>query len=321
MPNLPDNWVELVTPGLSAIFENGVGETAVNHERENIFNVLPSEKAFEQHLGIGSLSNEGWNVKATGRVQFDTIPKLWKPEFTHETFAKGIEIDMELFEDNLYSDSGLPATVTDQPAILGRNAEIQRETAAAEVFNYARTSSGLTPSGFSVVGPDGSALVATDHELYPGAGSGSDQSNAHSLALNATNIGTIHGLGRKLTDNAGNPLGVRYGKLIVPVEQSDAADIVLQSQLRPGTSNNDANVFKGRVPGGAVVWDYLDDADAWFYVDPVLMNRLLLWYERTPLAFASDSPLTRMVGRWRARMRYSRGIVHWAFVAGSDATA
>jgi hypothetical protein len=317
MPNLPENWIELVTPGLSSIFWNGVGETEERHERANIFNVIPSERAFEEHIGIGQLSNEGWNVSKTGSVQFDRIPKLWKPRFEHKTYAKGLEIEMDLFEDNLFSDSGLPATITEQPEMLGRNAEIQRESAAAEVFNYAKTA-GVTPSGFDTAGPDGSLLVASDHERYPGAGSGDDQSNSFALTLTATNIGTIHAAARKWKDNAGNPLRVRLDSLLVPVEQADSAEIVMRSERVPGTANNDANVFGARVSGGAVVWDYLTDADLWFYMDSVLKQRLLLWYERVGLEFASDAPLTQMVGRWRARMRYSRGFVHWAFVAGSD---
>lgn len=321
MPNLPENWVELVTPGLANIFWNGVGETAMVHERPNIFNVVPSERAFEESLGIGSLSNEGWNVEATGRVQFDTIPKLWKPRFDHIEYAKGIQIAQTLFEDNLYSDSGLPATITDQPEILGRNAEIQRERSAAEVFNFAETSSGTTPSGFGVVGADGSALVATDHELSPGAASGSDQSNKWDLALSATNIGTIKSAARKWTDNAGNPLGVRLDTLLVPVELSDAADVATMSQLLPGTANNDINAQKGKLSGGTRVWDFLDDPDAWFLMDSTLQKRMLLWYERSPLTFVSDNPLTTLVGRWRGRMRYSRGFTHWAFIAGSDPTS
>ncbi len=315
MPNLPENWVELVTPGLNTIFENGVGETAAVHERANVFNVMPSQKAFEEHLGVGSLSNDGWNYKDTGRVQFDTIPKLWEPRFDHIEYAKGISIEKTLFEDNLYSNTGLPATITEQPAILGRNAEIQRENAAAEVFNLAKTGSGVTGSGFSLAGPDGSALVATDHELYPGAGSGDDQSNSFAYALTATNLGTIRAAARKWTDNAGNPLGVRLSELIVPVEQSDAAEVIAMSALKPGTANNDTNVSK---VSNMIVWDFLDDNNLWFYADPVLKSRLLLWYERRPLSFVSDSPLTQLVGRWRADMRYSRGFVHWAFLAGSE---
>ena len=67
-----------------------------------------------------------------------------------------------------------------------------------------------------------------------------------------------------------------------------------------------------------IVWDFLTDANLWFYTDPVLRKRLLLWYERRPLGFDSDQPLSKLVGRWRADMRYSRGFVHWAWVAGSE---
>lgn len=318
MPNLAENWVDLVTPGLSNIFWRGVGETEVRHERANVYQVLNSEKAFEQHIGVGALSNEGWNITDTGRMQFDTIPKLWKPEFTHRKYGKGIEIEEDLFEDNLYSNTGLPATITEQPSILGENAEIQRESAAAEMFNYATVGTGTSPSGFNLAIMDGGALVTDDHELFPGAGSGDDQSNEYALALNVTNIGTIHAAGRKLTDNAGNPLRVRYDSLLVPVEQSDNADLVMQSSLRPGTANNDANVWAAKVRAGVTVWDYLTDGDMWFYLDSMLQKRLCLWYERKPLTFMSDAPLTRTVGRWACKMRYSRGVVHWAFVAGSS---
>ncbi len=243
------------------------------------------------------------------------IPKLWKPHFEHKLYAKGISIEETLFEDNLYSGTGLPATVTDQPAILGENAEIQRENAAVEVFNYGKVASGLSPAGFNLAGADGSALFATDHELYPGAASGSDQSNLAALALDATNLGTLHALGRKWLDNAGNPLGVRLTEVMTPVELADAAEVCLVSALRPGTANNDSNTSK---ISNMIVWDFLTDTNLWFYMDPKLRKRLLVWYERRKLRFMADSPLTTLTARWRADMRYSRGPVHWAFVMASE---
>ena len=67
-------------------------------------------------------------------------------------------------------------------------------------------------------------------------------------------------------DERGLKIAVRGMKLIIPKELQFTAERVMNSNLRVGTSDNDANAIKnmGMLPEGAVVNHFLTDTDAFF---------------------------------------------------------
>lgn len=315
-PMIPENWPKLLEPGLRAIWQQRLDRREALGKRTMIFNKLESEKAFEHVTGIGALSDEDWNFHKTRRINYGSVRPSFSKDWEHLEYAKGMMVERKMLDDNLYASSGLPRSERAKPVQLADSAFVLREKSAAEVFNLATTGSGVSPSGFDIAGPDGKALLANDHPLFPGDG-GAGQDNLLALALNATNFSAARVAMRKFTDDNGNIVQVNPTTLIVPVELEDAALTIRDSGQLPGTANNDANVQR-RGLQNIITWDYLTDANRWFLVDPLLMEEHLIWFERIPLEFKLGSDFDTITAKYANYMRYSRGFSDWRWVIGSE---
>ena len=89
-------------------------------------------------------------------------------------------------------------------------------------------------------------------------------------------------------DERGLIIALRGMKLIIPRQLQFVAERLLNSNLRPGTSDNDANAMRnmGMLPQGYVINDYLTDTDA-FFIKTDAPNGLK-HFERMPMATAMD---------------------------------
>lgn len=307
------NFSELATPGLRAIFQSRLQNREALMKRGLVFNVVPSERKFEEILAIGELGTDDWNYEDTGRVQYDAPNKGYKTHVEHKEFAKGMMVSRSELDDNLYSGTELPRSIVERPVKLADSASIHREIAAAEVFNYAFTTSGTTPLGFQVVGADAKALCADDHPLSPT--DSTSQDNKSTTALTNTSLDASMIAMRNQTDDRGNLILVRPDTLIVPPELGVTAEVLRGSMQIPGSANNDANVVGRRIKN-IIEWDYLTDTNNWFVADSMLMNECLLWFERVPLEFDATEDFDTFNAKFRAYMRYSRIWKDWRWVHG-----
>lgn len=314
-PMTPENWGKLLEPGLRAIWQQRLTRRETMGKRHLIFNHLESEQRFEEVTGIGALSDEDWNFHKTRRINYGSVRPSFTKQWEHLEYAKGMMIERKMLDDNLYASSQLPRSEKQKPVQLADSAFIVREKSAAEVFNGATTGTGVGPSGFDYAGPDGKALLANDHPLYPGATDVQD--NLLALALSAPNFSAARQAGRKFTDDNGNIVQINHNTLIVPIELEDAALTIRDTELLPGTGNNDKNVQKNGLQN-VIVWDYLTDANRWFVVDPLLMEEHLIWFERIPLEFKMGTDFDTYTAKYANYMRYSRGFSDWRWVIGSE---
>ena len=116
---------------------------------------------------------------------------------------------------------------------------------------------------------------------------------------------------RKRTDEFGNRMMLRAKKLVVPADLEEAANIIISSELKSGSSLNDKNYFKDEVE--VIVWDYLTDTNAWFLMSDIKEdNRGLVFGNEVP---ASIAPMTGADTstdvKWaeRVRMRFITGLM------------
>lgn len=97
------------------------------------------------------------------------------------------------------------------------------------------------------------------------------RTNVGALALTYANLMTVRGTHLLIADNAGNKLLSQLRHLIVPVQLSDAAWIMVNSDGVPGSNNNDPNLFANRERG---IWSIITvpnftDSNNWYAsVDP-----------------------------------------------------
>ena len=89
---------------------------------------------------------------------------------------------------------------------------------------------------------------------------------------------------------------------------------MLNSNLRPGTSDNDANAINnmGMLPQGAVVNHFLTDTDA-FFIKTDSPNGFK-YFNRAPIKTAMEGDFDTGNMRFKARERYSFGVSDWRCV-------
>jgi phage major head subunit gpT-like protein len=303
------NWSELLTPQLTEAFYTGFTDGGRRASMiPNLYRIETSERAFEEHIGVGQFSSNGWSFEKTGRVQYDERNKGFLKRYTHAEFAKGFAVTRKLIDDNLTS------IVLDDATDLGDAAFRKREKSAAALFNNAFLSSGTDEDGFAIAGPDGVALVSDSHPRN--AADASVQDNNYALALSRDNIRTLRTAMMKTTDDVGDLLNVMPDTLLVPPELEDDALIVIRSALDPTTAFNAVNPQAGRF--NVMSWHYLTDANAWFMIDGARMKRDNIWYERIPVEFGAEEDFDTYQKKYRAYMRYSRGYRDWRWISGSN---
>jgi FAD/FMN-containing dehydrogenase len=122
-------------------------------------------------------------------------------------------------------------------------------------------------------------------------------------------------------DERGLKIAVRGMKLIIPKELQFVAERVLNSNLRPGSADNDANALKnmGMLPEGAVVNHFLTDTDA-FFIKTDAPNGLK-YFNRAAIKTAMEGDFDTGNMRFKARERYSFGFSDWRCLFGTPGAA
>jgi hypothetical protein len=285
-------------PGLNALF--GLEYDRYEREHSEIFDEESSDRAFEEEVMLAGFSTAP--VKAEGAaITFDDAQETYTARYTHETIALAFSITEEAIEDNLYDR--LAARYT---RALARSMSQTKQVKAASILNNAFSTS--YPVG------DGAALCSSAHPAISG-----NQRNQLSTAadLNETSLEQMLIDVAGLTDERGLKIAVRGMKLMIPKELQFVAERVLNSNLRPGTADNDLNAMKsmGMLPDGAVVNHYLTDTDAYF-IKTDAPNGFKL-FQRTPLRTAMEGDFDTGNMRYKARERYSFGVSDWRCVFGT----
>jgi hypothetical protein len=309
MPDRASHWSELLTPQLTEAFYIGFSDNARRASLiESVFGTRTSQRAFEEHLGVGQFGSTGWDFSTTGRVEYDQRNKGYLKRFTHVEFAKGFVVQRSLVDDNLTD------IAFDDARELGDSAFRKREKGAASVLNNAFVSSGTNDDGLAIAGPDAVALCSASHPHSQD--DGVTQSNTAALALTAANIGLLRIKHQGIKDDRGDIMDVMPSELIVPPELEDAALPITGSVLDPASANNATNPQRGRF--SMICWHYLTNAKNWFLSDGARRSRSLLWYNRVPLEFAKEEDFDTLQAKFRAYMRYSYGWRDWAWIYGSE---
>ena len=286
-------------PGLNALF--GLEYDRYDQEHAEIFEEESSDRAFEEDVMLSGFATAP--VKSEGgSVNFDDAQETYTARYTHETIALAFSITEEAVEDNLYDRLASRYT-----RALARSMSQTKQIKGAAILNNAFT------AGASAIG-DGVALCSSSHPTLNGT-----QSNilATAAALNETSLEQLLINVAGAADERGLKVAIRGTKLIIPKELQFVAERLLNSNLRPGTADNDINATKsmGMLPEGAVVNHFLTDTDA-FFIKTDCPNGFKM-FQRTPLRTAMEGDFDTGNMRYKARERYSFGVSDWRSVFGT----
>ena len=110
------------------------------------------------------------------------------------------------------------------------------------------------------------------------------------------------------TDERGVLIAAMPRKLSITSNLQFVATLVLETEGRVGTADNDINALRnnGSVPEGYAVNHYLTDTDAWFLMTDVPNG--LKHFVRAPMATSMDADFDTGNSRYKARERYSFGV-------------
>ena len=286
-------------PGLNALF--GMEYNRYEGQHAEIFDTESSDRAFEEEVMLSGFGAAP--TKAEGNaVTFDDANEAYTARYNHETVALAFSITEEAVEDNLYDR--LSARYT---KALARSMAHTKQVKAAAVLNNAFDS--------TVTGGDGKELCATDHPLTNGSTFANEPSTAADLNETSLEDALIKIAG--FVDERGLIVALRGMKLIIPRQLQFVAERIMNSTLRVGTSDNDANALKnmGMLPQGYVVNDFLTDTDAFFIMTDT--PRGFLHFERVALSTGMEADFDTGNMRYKARERYSFGFSDPRCVFGS----
>jgi hypothetical protein len=285
-------------PGLNALF--GLEYDRYEKESEEIFETESSDRAFEEEVMLSGFGTAPVRAKV---LQYHLMMR--RKLSLLDTRTKPLLLLLALLKKQLKTICTtvlLPGT----PVLLARSMSQTKQIKAASILNNAFSTS--FPVG------DGAALCSSAHPSLSG-----NQRNLLSTAadLNETSLEQMLIDIAGLTDERGLKIAVRGTKLIIPKELQFIAERVLNSNLRPGTADNDINANRsmGMLPDGAVVNHFLTDTDA-FFIKTDAPNGFKM-FNRAAIKTAMEGDFDTGNMRFKARERYSFGVSDWRCVFGT----
>lgn len=300
MPAIRGNFADELDPSIREIFFDRYDQEP--QVMPLVFNVITSSKdteSFSATTGFGKLQQ----TSELGALDYEDPLKMFKTIATHLKYTKGFKVSQELVEDDQHN------IISQMPRALAKSVIYTTEYWAASVFNNAFSTS-YTSYG------DGKPLCSTGHTRADG---GSNQSNADSsgITLSEPNIETQRLLLEKHLNDKGEIVNFKADTLLTPVDLRKTAQILTESTLRPGTANNDVNVYTGVF--NLIAWRYLTSTTAWFVLDK--SNHLIDWVWRIRPEFKNDFNFDADAALYKVRIRFSTCWADWRGMVGSKGDA
>jgi len=294
MTAIRGNFSDILAPGLAEV----VALSYRQHPDEytKIFTPEGSTRQYEKTTTIEGIGIAQVKDEQVG-VSYGDLTQGYDKTFTHVTYGIGFRISEEMYDDDLYG------VMKKAAQYLGRSMKLRIETSAANVFNNGFNS--------SYTGGDAKELFATDHPFASGGTGRNELSTAADLSQASleqamTDI-------ESTTDSTGAPIALVAKKLLVAPANRWAASVLLESQLKAGTSNNDKNVFLD-LDLNYIVNHYLSDADAWFLLCD--QNELKFWNRQKP-KFQNGDDFDTGDAKFKVTARHSTGWSDWPGLFGS----
>lgn len=297
MTNIRGNFGDVLDPAIRTVYYD---RYALEPEvRPQVFVESDSDRNIEEDSGVTGLGLLT-ETSELGALDYEDALQLYKTTYTHKKYTKGIKISQELVEDDQHN------IIRRLPEALAKSTKRTTEFYAASVFN----------NGFNTANTsygDGKPLFSTAHTRIDG---GTAQSNASAtgLTLTDTNLETARIAFRKQLDDKGLRISTNPETILVPIDLGKTAKVIVDSDGRSNTADNDINVYKGQYR--IVEWEYLTSTTAWFMLGSK-GDHLVTWFWRVRPQFKQDNSFDSDAALWKVRTRFSFGWSDWRSTWGS----
>lgn len=296
--------LKITNPGY--IDRLNTGADAIDKEMDSIvmrYNNIPSVNAqfFRMENAVGGTYKESTisNMYELPRKSEDADPipytnpvQGYPKNFTTVQYRLGVRVERRLTEQEI-----IPVARRMMGG-LANSAKMLQEYAMADILNNA------TASTAAYLGADGVALASDSHP-FEKRQTGTWDNLETASALSHSTFSTARTNLRKRTNEFGYPLVVKGRILMVPPELEEAANVIMASELKSGSSLNDKNVFMNEVQ--VIVNDYLTDTNAWFLLGDIPKENcgMLFIQEESPnIAPCTGSDISTDI-IWAERLRMS----------------
>ena len=305
MASVRPQWPDILDPAFRKVWGDEIRQ--LPQMGLTIFNVDTSVKNIEKDTSATGLSKAVQLSEGQALVYEDPV-EGFNVTYTHRKFGAATSVSQELYEDDQFG------VIFRRARDLANEKIRTNEQIAADIFNYGFTTGGGGYAPFT--GPDALALFSTAHTREDG---GATQSNSITGDLNEENLENVLVSMRQTLDGKGQGMLIEPDTLLVPPALEKEAYILLNSQGRVGTANNDINPYKGRLD--IKCWNYLSAAfggsdTAWFVYDRKVHQ--LTWFNRSDRGIEGpDWDFDTKTARWSEIWRLSNGWSNWRGIFGS----
>ena len=289
-------------PGLNALF--GLEYAQYDNEYEAVYETETSDRAFEEEVKLAGFGAAP--VKSEGSaITYDTAQENFTARYTHETIAMGFAITEEAVEDNLYDSVSARYTKA-----LARAMAHTKQVKGAFPLNNAYTVANFAAG-------DSLQLCSTAHLDINGVAISNSLATASDL--NETSLEQAVIDIAAFTDDRGLLIAARPRKLIVAPYNQFVATRILDTELRPGTADNDINAMRtnGTIPDGYSVNHFLTTTNKKFWFVMTDVPNGMKHFQRTALSTGMDGDFDTGNVRYKARERYSFGVSDFLGIFGS----
>ena len=217
-----------------------------------------------------------------------------------------------------YTNIALAAQVTEnmrEDDITGIIAQIPAMMAKSMLYTCELKGIDLLNSGFVTTtraGLDTKALFSAAHTLVDSATAGVNLTTAASLS--ETSLQALMDTMEGCLNEKGIPIPIQPKVLIIPVALRWVAERLLLSELRPGTTDNDVNVLKGKLR--FMVNHYLTSTTAYFLAADKSEHDLQLIFRRK-LKTASQDDFNTGSWLYKVTARLTADFFDWRGCAGN----
>ena len=265
-----------------------------------MYNVSNSDRAQENHIGIGALSQMSeWQ----GEVNYDEIQKGFETNYRHVKYSTGQQIQSEVVRFKEFAE------IKKRANKLAYAVHKTIQVHAAYPFNYAFDS--------TVTGGDSKPLCSSAHRIVPGDSTGS-QSNTGTYDMTVANIETIKRAGREFKDDRGDIMDVNLSLIITGTWWEKTAKQICGSDKEPYTAENQKNIYSDEL--NYIVNPFIT-GKKWFLVDPSLMKggEGLNWYwAQKPSKVEYKNDFDTEVGKYKVVGIWSKGFDAWYWCFGNN---
>jgi len=294
------NFADELDPSIRTIFFDRYDQEP--QVMPQVFNVGTTTRESETDSGttaFGKLQQ----TSELGALDYEDPLKMYRTTYTPLKYTKGFKVSQELKEDDQNN------VIARMPRALAKSVVYTTEYWGASMWNNAFSTS-YTSYGDAV------PLCSTAHTRADG---GSNQSNASStgIPLNEANLETGRLAGEKMLNDKGEIVNFRMDNLLIPIDLRKTAQILTESTMRPGTANNDVNIYTGVF--NVITWRYITSTTAWFLIDK--SNHLAEWLWRIRPEFKSDYNFDADAALYKVRIRFATGWSDYRGIWGSAGDA